>query len=115
MVWTSLFGVISFELNGQRPQAAGRNPVTVAPYSPSASGTGSLSCVPADRVPDLDMVFSEMLRVLPSEIEQELKKGSSSRTIRGASIRVGVVTAVRQATRIHPPRGEESLARRQQD
>jgi hypothetical protein len=34
MVWTSLFGVISFELNGQPPQAAGRNPVTVTPSSP---------------------------------------------------------------------------------
>jgi hypothetical protein len=40
-VWTGLFGVISFELNGQRPQAAGRNPVT--PSSPGASGAGSLS------------------------------------------------------------------------
>jgi hypothetical protein len=42
-VWTGLFGVISFELNGQRPQVAGRNPVTVTPSSPGASGAGSLS------------------------------------------------------------------------
>ena len=26
MVWTGLFGVISYELNGQRPQVTGRNP-----------------------------------------------------------------------------------------
>jgi hypothetical protein len=70
----SLFGVISSELNGQRPQAAGRNPVTVTPSSPSASGTGSLSWVPADRVPNPDMVASEVPRILPAEIEQELKK-----------------------------------------
>jgi hypothetical protein len=43
IVWTGLFGVISFELNGQRPQAARRNPVTVTPSSPGASGAGSLS------------------------------------------------------------------------
>jgi len=41
-MWTGLFGVISFELNAQRPQVAG-DPVTVTPSSPGASGAGSLS------------------------------------------------------------------------
>ena len=73
MVWTGLFGVISFELNGQRPPVAGRKPVTVTPSSPSASSTGPLSQVSADRVPDLGMVSSEMPRVLPAEIEQRIR------------------------------------------
>jgi len=60
MVWTGLSGVISFQLSGQRPPVAGRKPVTVTPSSPSASGTGSVSQVSADRVPDLGMVSSEM-------------------------------------------------------
>jgi hypothetical protein len=79
MVWTRLFGgVISFELNGQRPQVAGRNRVTVTPSSPRASGGGSLFQVSADRVPDFDMVSSEMPRILPDEIEQRIKERFSS-------------------------------------
>jgi hypothetical protein len=43
MLWTGLSGVISFEVNGQRPEVARRNPVTVTHSSPSTSGAGSLS------------------------------------------------------------------------
>jgi hypothetical protein len=79
MVWTGLFGgVISFELNGQRPQVAGRNQVTVTPSSPRASGGGSLFQVSADRVPDFGMVSSAMPRILPDEIEQRIKERFSS-------------------------------------
>jgi hypothetical protein len=55
-MWTGLFGVISFELNGQRSPVAGRNPVTVTPFR---------RVRPA---PDL----------FPAEIEQRIRQWSFS-------------------------------------
>ena len=41
MVWTNLFGVISFELYGQLHQVVGGDPAIATPSSPSASAAGS--------------------------------------------------------------------------
>lgn len=90
MVWTALFGVIWFELNGQRPQVAGRNPgdrdALLRRVRPALDlfhryrliGYRTWTWCPA-KCPGYFMLRSN----------KELKKDPFSRTIRGASIRIG--------------------------